>query len=83
MIKDNLRHEINNIALDLALKREASSLIKSRDKMNSTYHATSKSWRSPHIEAVERSFNEGSRFFANQKQHGVRYIVPPKAEYLA
>jgi hypothetical protein len=83
MIKDNLRQEINNIALDLALKRESALIRNNRDQMNSTYHGSLTSWRSPHIEAVERSFNEGSRFFSHKKNHGVRYIVPPKAEYLS
>ena len=82
MIKDNLRHEINNIAIDLALKRETSN-YRNKDKMNSTYHATNTSWKSPHIEAVERNFNETSRFFNTHKTQGTRYIVPPKAEYLA
>jgi hypothetical protein len=58
-------------------------MFKSRDKFNSTYHATQSSWRSPTVELNEKSFNEGNRFFTHKKQHGVRYIVPPKAEYLS
>lgn len=67
MIKDSLKQEINNIALDLALKREASLMYKTRDPMNSTYHASNKTWKSPTIEGVERSFNEGSRYFTQFK----------------
>ena len=33
LIKDNLRQEINDIALDLALKREATMMFKARDPM--------------------------------------------------
>ena len=65
MIKDNLRHEINNIAIDLALKRETALFRNNKDKMNSTYHATNTSWRSPNIEAMERTFKEGARFFSS------------------
>ena len=65
MIKDNLRHEINNIAIDLALKRETALFRNNKDKMNSTYHATNTSWRSPNIEDVERTFKEGARFFSS------------------
>jgi len=83
MIKDNLRHEINNIAIDLALKRETAMFRNNKDKMNSTYHATNTSWKSPNIEAVERTFKEGSRFFSSHKTVGTRYIVPPKAEFLS
>jgi hypothetical protein len=84
MIKDNLRHEINNIAIDLALKRETSMFRNNKEgKMNSTYHATNTSWKTPQIEVLERNFNEGSRFFDTKKTIGTRYIVPPKAEFLS
>lgn len=82
MIKDNLRHEINNIALDLALKRET-ALYRNKDKMNSTYHATNMTWKSPSIEGLEKNFKENYRFFSSHKELGTRYIVPPKAEYLS
>jgi hypothetical protein len=39
-------------------------------------------WRVPETEVMNRTFTEGARYFQNKKQHGVKYICPPKAENL-
>lgn len=83
-VKDGLKEEINNIAMDLAIKREASYLSPNmmspkniRDQFNSTYNRTNSNWASPKIESIERSFNEGARFFSNGKEgreHGLKFV---------
>jgi len=43
------------------------------------------SWKVPEIEAMNRNFNEGTRYyncFPYQRKHGLRYVPPPKAEHL-
>jgi len=40
-------------------------------------------WRVPEIEHFNRGFNEGSRYYnLDERVHGLKYIPPPKAEYL-
>jgi hypothetical protein len=70
--------------MDLAIKREASYLSPNmmspkniRDQFNSTYNRTNSNWASPKIESIERSFNEGARFFSNGKEgreHGLKFV---------
>ena len=57
--------------------------------MNSTYNGgmsgDPSNWRVPETEIMDRTFNEGARYFttmANQRKHGLKYIPPPKAENL-
>ena len=41
--------------------------------------------RAPEIEHFNRGFNEASRYyncFGYQRKHGLKYVPPPKAEYL-
>lgn len=84
MIKDSLRQEINSIALDMALKQEANLMFKKKGNFNSTSYSDKKDWRTPHIEALERNFNESSRYFSTnykeQRTQGVKFLPPPKAE---
>jgi len=50
-------------------------------KMN----ATTSNWRVPEVEHFNRGFNEGTRYynvFPEERKHGLKYIPPPKAEYL-
>jgi len=45
-----------------------------------TYNRSNSNWKTPHVEAVERNFNETVRFFANfeeQRMHGVKYVPQP------
>ena len=42
-------------------------------------------WRVPEIEHFNRGFNEASRYYnllPEERVHGLKYIPPPKAEYL-
>ena len=90
MIKESLKHEINNIVLDLALKKEKKAFFNSpfsspqgKDlykTFNSTYNKMNTTWRSPTIESIERNFNENSRFYSNFKEgrrHGVKFVPKP------
>jgi hypothetical protein len=49
---------------------------------NTTYSNNLKNWKVPETEVMNRTFNEGARFFTGHKTQGVRYICPPKAENL-
>jgi hypothetical protein len=49
------------------IKGDSSNMFKTRDQMNSTFAGT-KSWKSPTVEGVERSFNEGARYFTTCKE---------------
>ena len=88
-MKDSLKMEINNIATDLAIKREAEyknnflSPKKYMDTEMTTYNRSNSNWRVPAIEAIERNFHETSRFFSSGKEgrtHGVKLVPPPVAE---
>lgn len=40
-------------------------------------------WKVPEIEGINRTFNEGTRFYntcAYQRKHGLKYVPPPVAE---
>jgi len=56
--------------------------------MNSTYHegmTKEGNWRVPETEIMDRTFNEGSRYYTTMTQarkHGLKYVPPPKAENL-
>lgn len=42
-------------------------------------------WRIPQTEIMDRTFNEGARYYttmSNERKHGLKYIPPPKAENL-
>jgi len=42
-------------------------------------------WRVPETEIMDRTFNEGSRYYTTMTQarkHGLKYVPPPKAENL-
>lgn len=44
-------------------------------------------WKVPEIEPMGRNFNESNRFYKDPgmpqtRQHGLKYVCPPKAEYL-
>ena len=90
-VKESLKREINNIATDLALKREASfkspfaspsNPKKYLDNEMTTYNRSNSNWRVPAIEAIERNFNESSRYFTNYKEertHGLKLVPPPLA----
>ena len=44
-------------------------------------------WKVPEIEPMGRNFNESNRFYKDptmphSRQHGLKYVPPPKAEYL-
>ena len=39
-------------------------------------------WRVPEVETMNRTFTEGARFFMHRNAQGVKYVAPPKAEYL-
>lgn len=87
-VKESLKREINNIATDLAVKREASfkspfmSPKKYIENEMTTYNRSNSNWRVPAIEAIERNFHESSRYFNNfkeERQHGVKLVPPPLA----
>ena len=48
----------------------------------STYSDNQRNWKVPETEVMNRTFNEGARFFLG-RQHGVKKVYPPKAEYLS
>lgn len=88
-VKESLKNEINNIAMDLAIKREASYLSPKlmspktiRDQFNSTYNRSNSNWKSPKVESIERNFNEGSRFFSCKegREHGLKFVSKPLAD---
>ena len=42
-------------------------------------------WRAPEIEHFNRGFNEAARYYnlePAERTHGLKYIPPPKADYL-
>ena len=88
-VKDSLNREINNIATDLAVKRDvelkASAFLSPKKYINSeltTYNRSNSNWRVPAVEAIERNFHESSRFYSNGKEgrtHGVKLVPPPLA----
>lgn len=87
-VKDSLKREINNIATDLAVKREADfkatflSPKKYVDTELTTYNRSNSNWRVPAVEAIERNFHETARYFSNGKEgrtHGVKLVPPPLA----
>lgn len=91
-VKESLKREINNIATDLAVRREASfkspflSPKKYLDTDMTTYNRSNSNWRVPAIEAIERNFNETSRFFGTSKEertHGLKLVPPPLATSVA
>jgi hypothetical protein len=95
MIKESLKHEINNIVLDLALKKEKKAFLNSpfaspahKDQFrtfSTTYNKINSTWRSPTIESIERNFNENSRFYSNFKEgrrHGVKFVPKPTSDNL-
>lgn len=49
---------------------------------NTTYSNNQQNWKVPETEVMGKTFNEGARFFAIKKQHGLKYVCPPKAENL-
>ncbi len=92
MIKESLKHEINNIVLDLALKREKEAFMNSpflspTSKHSKTFYKTTyggskqnSNWKSPCVESIERNFNENSRFYTNFKEgrkHGLKFVPKP------
>lgn len=96
-VKENLKREINNIAVDLAIKRDEEIMKRTKDHQGSflspnnrlnrltTYSDTQTAFKTPKIEAMERSFNEGSRYFntfKEQRIHGVKLVPPPVSENL-
>ena len=83
-----MKREINNIATDLAIKREAEfnntfmSPKKYMDTEMTTYNRSNSNWRVPAVEAIERNFIETSRFYSSGKEgrtHGVKLVPPPLA----
>lgn len=80
-----MKAEINNIATDLALKREASfksppPVAKYLNDEMTTYNRSNSNWRVPQIEAIERNLLESSRFFLtekNERKYGVKLVPPP------
>ena len=95
-VKENLKTEINNIIVDLALKREKQTLMNMSNQfqtpstlmdpnmtLNSTNNAMNKTWRSPTLESTERSFNEYARYYTNFKDkrtHGLKFVPKPVAD---
>lgn len=86
-VKESLKQEINNIATDLALKRENSAYCTPQTKkfLNdemTTYNRNNSNWRVPAIESVERAFNESSRYYTtkvDERVHGLKLVPPPLA----
>ena len=70
-VKEQLRNEINNQALQLQREREKRK-------------QTPRNWFKPaSIEAMERNFNESTRYynlFPEKREHGLKFIPPPKQE---
>jgi hypothetical protein len=87
--KDLLRDEINNIALRIVKAREAKKQLQKqigadKDSVQGSKSAC-ESWRVPEIEHFNRGFNEATRYYnlkPEERCHGLKYIPPPKAEYL-
>jgi len=83
--KDLLRDEINNIALRIVKAREAKKQLQKqigadKDSVQGSKSAC-ESWR-VHF---NRGFNEATRYYnlkPEERCHGLKYIPPPKAEYL-
>lgn len=73
--QEALKDEINNLALKIHEQRTAMG--------NSTYSNNQQSWRVPDVEVMDRTFQEGARFFTpGGKTVGTRYVCPPKADNL-
>ena len=74
---------MSNELMALALK-----VSKARDDaQNMTYNSDIKkmtgNWKVPEVESMNRTFNEGSRYYdiqPYQRKHGLRYVPPPVAE---
>lgn len=81
-VKNNLKHEINNITLDIALKNDELhkySAFSSPQIGRRTTYASPKFGRTPNVEAIERNFAEHARFFGERIQ-GIKRVPPPYAE---
>ena len=85
-VKNNLKHEINNLTLDIALKNEEMyktfnnlSAFSSPLNGRKTTYGSPKFGRTPNVEAIERNFAEHARFFG-QRIQGVKRVPPPYAE---
>ena len=86
--KASLRDEINDIALKIVKAREAKQAEvgkKLEFGIDEELTSTVRNWKVPQVEHFNRGFNESSRFyncFPYQRQHGLKFVPPPKAEHL-
>lgn len=74
-----MSNELMALALKVSKARE--------DAQNMTYSSDAKkmtgNWKVPEVESMNRTFNEGSRYYdiqPYQRKHGLRYVPPPVAE---
>ena len=76
--KDLLRDEINNIALRIVKVREAKNSM----KFNPQTRLHEGAWRVPDVEAMDKKFNEATRFFKlpEQRKNGLKFVPPPVTE---